>query len=322
MTDPVGGATARAVALRLLMFALLGVSTGCSGLITNAAADALSGTGSSFSSDDDPEFIAQATPFGLKTMDAVLAETPEHRGLLLALTSGYTQYGYAFLAEDADRREDDDYSGAQELKVRARKMYARAMGYGRRLLELRSPGFFDRLSSDPEALFAELGPDDVSALYWMAAAWALEIAASELDPDVIADLPLVERMARGTLKLDEDWDDGALHLLLLSIEAAKPGGDLEAAEKHFERALELDGGRRAGTYVSMASSVCVPRQDVVRFHELLEQALAVDEDAHPDDRLVNVIMKRRAQRLLSREEDLFVVTLEEARSSTTAPRGP
>ncbi|MEL6187848.1 MAG: TRAP transporter TatT component family protein [Myxococcota bacterium] len=310
------------MAPRLLLFALLGLSSGCAGLINNAAADALSGTGTVLSSDDDPDFIAQAVPFGLKTMDAVLERTPEHKGLLLALASGYTQYGYAFLEEDADRLEDDDYEAAQHLRSRARKMYERAQGYGRRLVELRSPGFFNRLEEDHEALFSELGPEDVPALYWTAAAWALGVAASELDPDAIADFPLVERMARGTLALDEDWDDGALHLLLLSIESAKPGGDLDAAAEHFERALELDGGRRAGTYVSMAGGVCVPRQDVVRFHDLLEKAIAVDEDAHPADRLANVIMKRRAERLLEREEDLFVVSLEEARSSTTAPRGP
>lgn len=294
-------------------------TTGCAGIAVNAAADAISGTGSIFASDDDPELIADAAPFGLKTMEGLLEQTPEHKGLLLALTSGYAQYGYAFMAQEADRLSEDEYETSELYASRAAKHYRRARGYGRRLLEARHERFFERLASEPDALFEELNAgDDVSALYWTAAAWALAIGASDLAPEEIADFPLVEQLARWALALDEDWDDGTLHTFMVTLEAIRPGGDLKAAEKHFERALVLDGGRRVGTYLSFAEGVCVRRQDVVRFHQLLEKALAVDEEAHPDERLANVIMKRRARRLLEREEDLFLVPLEEALTSSAA----
>ena len=38
--------------------------------------DALAGTGSTFASDDDPELVGEAVPFGLKTMESLLAESP------------------------------------------------------------------------------------------------------------------------------------------------------------------------------------------------------------------------------------------------------
>ena len=67
--------------------------TGCvRSLATGALADALSGT-SSLSSDDDPELVRDAAPFGLKTMESLLPEQPHHKGLLTALASGFTQYG-------------------------------------------------------------------------------------------------------------------------------------------------------------------------------------------------------------------------------------
>lgn len=305
----------------LLLAAWVVTGCGCASIATNAAADALSGTGTVFSSDDDPELIADAAPFGLKTMEAVLAETPEHRGLLQALTSGYTQYGYAFLAEEADKIRDEDFEKAERLEARARKHYARAKSYGLRGLEARHDRFVERLRESPEDLERELETEDVPLLYWTAAAWALSIGASKLEPDAIADFPLVERLARCALALDEDWDSGTLHTLMISLEANKPGGDFDAAERHFERALELDGGRRAGTFVSMAENVAVPRQDVVRFHELLDAALAIDVEAYPEERLANIIMQRRAARLKAREEDFFLETLEEVSARTSSVGG-
>ena len=39
----------------------------------NKLGDALAETGSTFSSDEDPELVGDAIPFGLKTMEALLA---------------------------------------------------------------------------------------------------------------------------------------------------------------------------------------------------------------------------------------------------------
>lgn len=291
--------------------------SGCAGLVNNAAADALSGTGGVFARDDDPELIEHAAPFGLKTMEAVLIDTPEHQGLLLSLVSGYAQYGAGFVAEEAHRVREEDYDRAEALEARAAKLYRRALGYGLRALEARHDGFERSLRESPAELEERLQVEDVPYLYWTSAAWSLSIGASGLDPEAIADFPLAERLARWALDLDPDWDDGSLHTLLLSIEANKPGGDLDEARSHFLRALALDGGRRAGTFVTMAENVAVQTQDVVRFHDLLKAALAIDVDAYPEDRLANVIMQRRARRLLEREEDLFLETYEEVTSSSS-----
>ena len=104
---------------------------------------------------------------------------------------------------------------------------------------------------------------------------------------------------------------------MVSFEAARPGGDVAAAKTHFERALALNGGRRAGTYVGFAEGVVRKQQDVKLFRSLIDKALAVDVDAHPNDRLVNVIMQRRARRLLARIDDLFLDAGEEDETEDT-----
>ena len=65
--------------------ALALVCSGCfSSFATNLVADALSGPGT-LGTDDDPELVRDAAPFGLKTMESVLQSQPKHVGLLTSL---------------------------------------------------------------------------------------------------------------------------------------------------------------------------------------------------------------------------------------------
>src|SRR5262245_35974865 len=101
----------KSLALHLLPAAALWlIASGCSvhRYAMNKASDALSKSGSTFASDDDPELIKAAAPFSLKLMESVLAENPKHAGLLTALASGFTQYSFAFVQEDADEIEAQD----------------------------------------------------------------------------------------------------------------------------------------------------------------------------------------------------------------------
>lgn len=279
---------------------------GCKSLATGALADALSGSGGAYATDDDPELVAGAVPFGLKTMEGVLVEEPEHVGLLTALASGFAQYGYAFVEQEADRVMEHDVDRAVALRKRAHRLYVRALGYGMRGLAVEHPGFRDAYMKETDATLASTTAADVPLLYWTAAAWGLAIGTAKEDPAVFADLPKVAPLARRALALDESWNRGTLHELFISLEASIPDGNLERAREHFARAIALSGGTRAGPYVTLAEKVSVKQQNAREFHELLDKALAVDLDASPEDRLANVIMKRRAERLKKLSGDLFL----------------
>jgi hypothetical protein len=97
--------------------------SGCSlrRMAVNKVGDALAGGGTTFASDDDPELIKAAAPFSLKLMETLLNESPRHRGLLFATASGFTQYSYAFVQQDADELEEKDLNAATALRVRARR---------------------------------------------------------------------------------------------------------------------------------------------------------------------------------------------------------
>ncbi|NNC63834.1 MAG: hypothetical protein HKN84_03530, partial [Gammaproteobacteria bacterium] len=84
--------TAAAVALTALL-------AGCSikRYAINAVGDMLASGGSVFTADDDPILIGEALPFSLKFIESLLAEEPEHRGLLLAAGRGFVLYSYAYV---------------------------------------------------------------------------------------------------------------------------------------------------------------------------------------------------------------------------------
>jgi predicted anti-sigma-YlaC factor YlaD len=271
--------------------------------------DALAGTGSTFASDDDPELVRDAVPFALKLVESVLEKEPRHAGLLLAASSGFTQYSFAFVEEDADEIEGQSVARAAAGRLRAKKLYLRARGYGIRGLELAHPGIGDRLRTDRAGALADARKDDVPFLYWTAAAWAGAIHLAKDDPETVADLPIVEALMDRVLELDESFGDGAIHVLLLSYESSRPGGAAGAEERarvHYARAVELSGGQLAGPMVALAEAVAAPRQDRKEFEDLLGRALAIDVDAKPAWRLQNLVYQRRARWLLDHAEDRFV----------------
>lgn len=311
-TDAWRTATKRLLAVVAL--ALLCPACSIKKMAVNRVGDALSGSGTVMASDEDPELVKAAAPFSLKLMEALLAESPRHQGLLLASASGFTQYGYAFVQEEADELKDKDLAAATALETRARKLYLRARNYGLRGLEIRHRGFEAALRKDPLRAVGMASARDVPLLYWTAASWAAAISLSKDNPDLIAELPAAEALMDRALQLDETFEHGAIHSFLITYEMSRQGAGGEPvarSRQHFERAVALSGGHQAGPYVSFAEAVCVQQQDSRQFESLLNQALAIDVDARPEWRLVNLVMQRRARWLLSRKEELFLAPAEE-----------
>ncbi|MGH8633839.1 MAG: TRAP transporter TatT component family protein [Burkholderiales bacterium] len=295
-------------ALLLLLAAVL--VSGCSirTYAINNVGDALAASGSSFGADDDPQLIAAAAPFSLKLMESILAETPRHAGLLAAASSGFAQYAYAFVQLDADEVEARDVAAARALRNRARGLYYRARDYGMRALEVGHPGFRAQLEKDARPALARLSRDDASRLYWTTIAWVAAISLSKDSPKAVADLRLVDLMVERLRELDPDMDHGALHTFLISYEMGRPGARNPEipARHHFEQAVRLSAGQKAGPFVAFAEGVSMPAQNRREFTEMLQRAAAIDPSARLEWRLENTIMQNRARWLLTQTDQLFL----------------
>jgi predicted anti-sigma-YlaC factor YlaD len=287
------------------------LTTGCSAkkFVAKRAGNVFANSGTVYASDNDVELVGSAIPFGLKTMESLLAEVPEHHELLIATARGFTQYAYAYVALPAFEAEESDRRRSRELRKRAKRLYIRGRDYAVRALELNYPGFVANLRQDAHAMLASLKAKHVPELYWAAVSWSAAISMDKQDMDLVADLHLIEPMIRRCLALDDEFDNGAIHDFMITFEASRSraqGGSAEEARRHFERAMALADGQRIAPLVSLAESVSVRAQDRKEFRALLQQALSFDVDSAPDHRLANLIAQKRAELLMSRVDDLFI----------------
>jgi len=291
---------------------LLAVTLASSGCVkkiaVNAVSNALSGdTGGSFTQDDDLQFVGDAIPFALKLMESLLDANPEHVGLHETLCSGYTQYAMVYVKWPADQVRYDDFDAYEYGMDRSRKFLRRSEGYCMGGIDLVHPGFSDAVFADPDAALADFTVEDVPLLYWGGAAWLARISISKEDMDAIGELPIAAALLQRALALDEDWDSGSIHDVMILLEPSLPmPAGIERAVAHYDRAVELAGGTRASPYVSLGTSVTVTTQDRQEFVSLMEKALEVDVSAHPEGQLANLYAQEQARFYLEHLDDLFI----------------
>lgn len=299
----------------LVLSAVSAATTSCSinKMATKSMADSLTEGPDVFGTDDDPELVREAIPFGLKTMESLLESLPTHRGLLLALCRGFTQYGAGFIQADANAIEATDYARAAAMRERALKMFLRARGYGLRGLELDHKGLAQGLQTNPDSAARSIRKEELPMLYWTAAAWGSAINLGKDRAELLADLGAVKALMTRGLTLDETYDRGAFHEAMILLDALPKdmGGSPERAREHFTRAIALSSGRKASPYVTLAQSVSVLTQNRKEFRELLEKALAVDPNADPNMRLATLVVQQQARDLLKREDDLFLEPIDD-----------
>jgi hypothetical protein len=273
-----------------------------------SVANTLTGGVDVYGTDEDPELVRDALPFGLKTMESMLAVVPDHEGLLLTLCKGFTQYSYAFVQADGDLLVNSDYERSTVLHARALRLYLRARNYGLRGLEKRCPGISSQVDQDPAKAAARIEKRDLPMLYWTAASWGSAISLGKDQPELLADLPAIRALMERGLALDEGYEGGAIHEAMILLDALPEamGGSEAHARGHFARAVALSKDTKASPYVTLATSVSVLKQDRAEFVALLNRALEFDPARDPSQRLATIVLQRKARALLERADEFFL----------------
>jgi predicted anti-sigma-YlaC factor YlaD len=294
------------------MVFLISQLLGCSfkKIAVHSLANALTeGSNNVFAMDDDPQLVREALPFALKTMEILLQSAPKNKKLLIGTAAGFVQYSHAFVLLPADAIEKEDLNKARQGRDRAKRLFLRARNYGLRALEISHPGISHTIIKDPSATVRRAVKKDVAALYWTGVAWGSAISVAKDDMGLVAELPIVSAVMERALDLDEGWQNGAIHEFFIVFDANRSiaeGGGIDQAEKHFQRAMELNKGQSISPIISLAESVCVKQQDRRRFESLLKQVLDFDADQYPEYRLSNILARKKAKLLLENIDDLFI----------------
>lgn len=286
-------------------FLMLTLLSGCSPrqMVIGSIADELATQAKS--SENDLELAREASAFYLKLSESILRQDPGHQALAESVSAGFTQYAYAFVAFDAEQIEATDAKAAERLRQRAAMLYQRAQQHALAGLEARTPGFSKALASAQSQDWPKLMPAQAGLGFWAAASWGGWISLAKDDPDVVADLPLAIRLAELAWAANPSWGDGALTGLLGSFEAGRPGGSKQQALNYFDQSIAQANSRNPGVFLSKAEGYAQPAGDRALFEQLLQQALAVKDEAGSPQALQNEVMRRRARWLLEKSDDLF-----------------
>lgn len=266
-------------------------------------------TSGAVTSHNDPETVRGALDFALITNESLLTSLPRHEPLLTATCGMYTQYAAGFLQPEAEALQFDEFEKSQAVQARAFRLSARGRDYCWRALEVKFKGIGESLKADPVLALRKARREHVPLLYWSAASLGTAISTGGLEhPDLVIDWPIVRALTERALELDESWSRGALHEIMISLESqdAAMGGSEERARKHFARAVALQQGLAPGPYISLAMGVSKAKQDRAEFEKLLKQALAIDPEKDPTNRLVTIMGLTRARVLLDHIDDLIV----------------
>jgi hypothetical protein len=243
----------------------------------------------------DLRVIREGMPAYLMLMDGMVEGWPDNDRLLLAAAQAYSSYATAFVgADDAVFRDS---------------LLARAKAYALQALEQRGVSSpltapFDQF----ERQVGQLNRSDIAFVFWSASCWGSWIGARSSSISALAELPRVEVLMRKALILDETFYYGGPHIFMGVLYASRPqiaGGNLDRANQHFLKAIEIGRDRFLMAYVYYADYYARKALDRELFVASLKKVLDTPADSVPELTLMNTVARQQAQALLGKADEYF-----------------
>ncbi len=249
----------------------------------------------------DFEAAEEAAYGSMGMLEGLHRLVPDDENGLQLLTRSWAGIAFAFMddaREEALDHKDEQLAAYHE--ARAREAFKRAKFFGTELVNLRTKGFKEA-QKNAATLKAWLGEnytdkDKAEELLWLAFSIVGRVAFDLDNPETVSELWIGVELAEQSLRLDENLEYGTGHTMVGAAQAGLQ--DYASAKKHFDRALEISGGKVLTAQVTMAMRYYCPKRDKKMYFDMLNQVLATP-DPLPEQRLSNTIAKRRARRYLS-----------------------
>lgn len=262
-----------------------------------------------FTGDDDPELIRDALPFTMKLYESLLAKDSTNPGLYLASGKLFCLYAQGFVLFPADTLADSLTAQKKAACKRAKKLFLRGRDYMLKALDLRHPHFLAQIKSGAmDSALLKINKSDSTYLYWCAVSWMGAIAADRSDLGLGMTLKKAVALANKLYSTNESYGSGAINELYCIYYASAPkslGGDTAAARIQLTKAISASNESKVSPFVSGALSLSVKNKNKEEFEQFLNSALSINVNAHPQERLQNIIYQQRAKWLLEHEGRYF-----------------
>ncbi len=306
------GKAIRRLCVVLFAAALCGCSINQIAVRTVSGMLSSGGESTVFMGDDDPELVGDALPFALKLYEILLDADRGNAAMALSTGRAFVTYASAFVLTPSDQLPVTEVERQLAMRVRAKKLFARGRGYIFQGLERRRPGFTEAFKNKGgEAALALVKKEDIDYVYWAGVSFLAEFSADPFDFSLTVAVPNAVALIKRVEAWNGTYGNGSLNEIMISFCGSAPtemGGNEAKAREHFQKAVELSKGKRAGPYVALASSISVKHQDVTEFRRLMSSALAIDLNADPSGRLENIINQRKAKWMLDHIDAFFLDT--------------
>ena len=252
---------------------------------------------------DHPKIVSLYFENKIKSLERKKSLSTEQKRLLLKTK---VEYGFGVLLEESDRILDDDYNLGVKKSQEAYIVFSDAKKVGNSILIISYPKLDSWLSGETDLQF---NINDVSDLYWLAAAYGGAIKSSRGNPFDVVKLPVVKKLLITAIALDPKWGKGALYSAMMSYTSSRPDlfGDalIDSVSSFYEKALIASDSLDASLFVSYAELIDKKFQDRDAFEQKLDIVLKMDVEKDKDFRLSNIIAQERAKWLLSKTDEIF-----------------
>ena len=242
------------------------------------------------------DLLHDGAPSLLLMIDGLLVEDPDNQKLLISGTKAYSSYAILLA-------QYDEMDKARRCAERGRELAFKLLNS---LPSLK--GFEDIPTENLNKHLAKINKKDVTPLFWGGYGWAAWVHTQEGSPAGLAALPRIEPIMARVLELDESINYASVHIFFGTLYGAKPpmfGGDPEASQAHFEKALTITNRTYLPIQVTYAETYARQVFDRELFKSLLDEVLATPLDANPNLKASNSMAKMMARKLLDHIEDYF-----------------
>jgi hypothetical protein len=266
----------------------------CSHFIGSAAKGLAGSLTMAIRNSDDPATVRDGSPAYLLMIDGLVENDPENESILRTAASLYSLYAGVFV-EDKDR---------------AARMTDKALNYAFRAVCMQRSDACSLKTDSFENfshIISTMTAREVPAFYTLGSAWAGYIQNRQDDWNAVAQLARVESIMKRIVELDEGYEDGGAHLYLGALATLAPeamGGRPEEGRRHFERAIELSGGKNLMIKVMYARQYARLVFDRELHDRLLNEVLEAETNIRGYV-LINTLARDEAGRLLAESGDYF-----------------
>ena len=243
----------------------------------------------------DLRLIREGMPAYLMLIDGMVEAVPDNENLLISAAQAYASFASAFV-------QDEDREYADFLYVKAKNYDLSALNQ----IGFKNPAAieFDNF----EKTLHTLDKKDVPYLFWAASCWGSWISLNQRSMEAMAELPRVELMMKRVLELEEEFYYGGAHIFMGVLEASRPkiaGGDLNKAQNHFLKAIELGDGKFLMSRIYYADYYARKAFDRQLFISILQEILDTPVSLEPDLTLLNTVAHTKAQKMLKDVDEYF-----------------